>query len=325
VAKTILKRFKFVDLFAGIGGFRLGLERIGGKCVFGSEIDPHARAVYEMNFGEEPAGDIFQIAEFEVPEHDVVCGGFPCQPFSISGKQLGFNDARGTLFFEILRLVNYRQPKAIFLENVANYVGHKGGETLRTTVKLLEKAGYWVDWRVLNASNYGVPQARKRLYIVGIRNDFRGDEFVFPNAIHQSVKLKDYLLSDSQTKHLIIDRNDIRINGTLDPQLIFDGMDQKPIRVGILNKGGQGERIYSTEGHAITLSAHGGGAGAKTGCYLINGKVRKLHPKECKRLMDFPDNFKLHPNPAQSYKQFGNAVVVKLIELIGKEILKVIK
>jgi DNA (cytosine-5)-methyltransferase 1 len=278
-----------------------------------------------MNFGEMPAGDIFQVAEFEVPQHEIICGGFPCQPFSISGKQLGFSDARGTLFFEILRLINHHNPKAVFLENVANYVSHKDGETLRTTVKLLEKAGYSVDWRVLNASDYGIPQARRRLYIVGIRDDLDGEKFAFPKPTHETTKLQDILLEDSRTKHLIISRNDIKINVKPDSQMVFDGTDQKPIRVGIINKGGQGERIYSTKGHAVTLSAYGGGAGAKTGCYLVNEKVRKLHPEECRKIMDFPDTFKLHPSPAQSYKQFGNSVVVKLIELIGNEIVRVMK
>ena len=158
--------FTFIDLFAGIGGFRIGLERLGGQCVFSSEIDRHAAATYERNFGEKPAGDITRIHPDEVPLHDVLCGGFPCQPFSVSGKQRGFEDARGTLFFEVMRLVAAKRPRAVFLENVANYARHQNGDTLKRTVDMLEEEGYRVSHAILNASDFGVPQARRRLYIV---------------------------------------------------------------------------------------------------------------------------------------------------------------
>ena len=316
--------FKFIDLFAGIGGFRIGLERLGGKCVFSSEIDKHAVATYERNFGEKPAGDITKIAAEDVPDHDVLCGGFPCQPFSVSGKQLGFEDARGTLFFDVMRLVTAKGPRAVFLENVANFVRHRNGETLKRSISMLEDAGYQTKYAVLNASNYGIPQARKRVYIVGVRKDVMSGEFQFPVALDREVRLKDILLPKSKTKGMEIERDDIQIK-VMDPKEIAKRRANKPIQIGIINKGGQGERIYSPEGHGITLSAHGGGAAAKTGAYLVDGIVRRLHPIECRRLMGFPDSFKMDPRKGQSYKQFGNAVIATMIEAIGKEMLNAAK
>lgn len=317
------KAFRFIDLFAGIGGFRIGLERLGGECVFSSEIDKHAAATYQRNFGHKPSGDITKIDAAEVPDHDVMCGGFPCQPFSMSGKQLGFEDARGTLFFEVMRLVSAKRPKVVFLENVANYVKHQGGKTLQLTLGMLEDAGYATKWAVLNASDYGVPQARKRIYILGVRQDVAKGEFQFPEASGGQVLLKDLLLEGSAADAMRIDREDIKI--TKQPSEIAEILQRrpyKPVQIGIINKGGQGERIYAVEGHAITLSAHGGGAASKTGAYWVDGHVRKLHPEECRRLMGFPDGYRVDPRVNQAYKQFGNAVVANVIEAVGRNFVK---
>ncbi len=311
--------FTFIDLFAGIGGFRVGLERLGGRCVFGSEIDKHAIATYERNFGDKPAGDITKIEAEDVPSHDLLCGGFPCQPFSISGKRLGFEDARGTLFFEVMRLVNHHKPKAVFLENVANYKTHQGGKTLEITLGMLRDAGYLVRCEILNASNYGVPQARKRLYIVGIREDLEVGGFEFPEAHDGRTYLKDILLPASHVVESRIVRDDMRITKK-DISDEFKRRPNKPIKIGVINKGGQGERIYSIDGHAITLSAYGGGAAAKTGAYLVGDVVRKLDPRECARLMGFPEEYKIDPRRNQAYKQFGNAVVANVIEAIGRKL-----
>lgn len=311
--------FTFIDLFAGIGGFRLGLERLGGQCVFSSEIDKHAAATYERNFGEKPAGDITQIDAGDVPRHDVLCGGFPCQPFSVSGKQRGFEDARGTLFFEVMRLVAVKRPRAVFLENVANYARHQNGDTLKRTVSMLEGEGYRVSHAILNASDFGVPQSRKRLYIVGVRSDVESQAFAFPQSSSSGteVAIRDILVSNAEASDQVIDRSDIRIYGKESKP----GAG-KPAQIGVINKGGQGERIYSVEGHGITLSAHGGGAAAKTGAYLVDGVVRRLHPIECRRMMGFPEWFSIDPRRGQAYKQFGNAVVVPVIEVIGKKMLE---
>lgn len=316
--------FTFIDLFAGIGGFRIGLERLGGRCVFSSEIDRHAAATYERNFGEKPAGDITQIDASDIPSHDVLCGGFPCQPFSVSGKQLGFEDARGTLFFEVMRIVSAKQPKAVFLENVANYARHRNGDTLRRTLAMLEEQGYRTNHSILNASDYGVPQARKRLYIVGVRRDLASTEFKFPLPTGQRITVRDFLLPNEEAEGTILDRNDISITKN-DLSMEGKGDRGRPVQIGVINKGGQGERIYSPDGHGITLSAHGGGAAAKTGAYLVDGVVRKLHPIECRRLMGFPETFKIDPRRSQAYKQFGNAVVATVIEAIGRELIDVAK
>jgi len=316
--------FTFIDLFAGIGGFRIGLERLGGRCVFSSEIDKHAAATYERNFKEKPAGDITKIEASEIPDHDVLCGGFPCQPFSVSGKQLGFEDARGTLFFEVMRLVSAKRPRAVFLENVANYARHRNGDTLKRTLSMLEGEGYQTKHAILNASDYGVPQARKRLYIVGIRDDVVSGEFSFPRPIKEKISVREILLPKSKIRNTVIERNDISIT-KVSVDGILERRPNKPIQIGIINKGGQGERIYSPEGHGITLSAHGGGAAAKTGAYLVDGVVRRLHPIECRRMMGFPESFKIDPRSGQAYKQFGNAVVASVIEAIGKEMLDAAK
>ena len=314
---------KFIDLFAGIGGFRIALEQLGLECVFSSEIDCYARLTYKNNFGHCPEGDITKIGEFEIPSHDILCAGFPCQPFSISGKRLGFDDARGSLFHEILRITKYHTPRVIFLENVKNFVRHNKGKTFATVYNSLEKIGYDIYHKVINASLYGVPQARERVYIVAFCKSLNVKDFSFPEPTHEEIYLKDILVSNGKAESLFINRKDTVLYD--DVRDIKNKKHLRPIRLGIVNKGGQGERIYSVNGHAVTLSAYGGGIGAKTGLYLIKGKIRKLHVEECKRLMTFPDNYILSKNTNQAYKQFGNAVIVKIIRIIMKEVLRKIK
>jgi len=160
------QNFSFSDLFAGIGGFRIALESFGGKCVFSSEWDHYAALTYEHNFGEEPTGDITKIDEKDIPYHDVLCAGFPCQAFSISGKQGGFNDTRGTLFFDIARIAKYHKPKVLLLENVKHLVRHDNGKTLSTITRVLFDIGYEVFYEILDASDFGIPQSRKRVFFV---------------------------------------------------------------------------------------------------------------------------------------------------------------
>lgn len=323
---SALSNLTFIDLFAGIGGFRLALDSFGAKCVFTSEWDEHAQKVYKENFNDEVAGDITKIKEEDIPKHDILCAGFPCQAFSISGKQQGFDDARGTLFFDVARIVKHHQPKILLLENVKNFETHDHGKTLQTVKQILEEKtllnlGYSIFYQVLNASNYGIPQKRQRIYILGFRNDLGITNFDFPKPVRTCSKIKDLTLSDNETEKYIINRTDIilddarKIEGNIKGSII-----NKAFRIGIVNKGGQGERIYSENGHAITLSAYGGGVGAKTGLYLINGKIRKLAPRECARVMGFPEDFKISKSKTQSYKQFGNSVVVDILQYILKEI-----
>lgn len=311
-----LKGYKFIDLFAGIGGFRLALESFGAQCVYSNEWDKFAQETYHMNFGDIPEGDITQVDETSIPDHDILCAGFPCQPFSISGKQYGFEDSRGTLFFDVARIVKEKRPKVVFLENVKNFATHDGGKTIRVVKNTMLELGYSFQFRVLNPINYGIPQKRERVYMVCFRNDIERELFVFPQPFKLNRFVEDFLLPDNEVRDLIVNRTDLVLNDKVN----INYNSPSTIRVGTVGKGGQGERIYSPKGIAITLSAYGGGVFAKTGGYLINGQTRRLHPRECARIMGFPDSFKLHPNMNQAYKQLGNSVVVDVLQLITQQI-----
>ncbi len=316
VDKEYFKNWTFIDLFAGIGGFRLALESFGAKCVYSDDWDAAAQEVYYDNFGDMPEGDITKINETTIPDHDILCAGFPCQAFSISGNQRGFDDVRGTLFFDIVRIVQEKKPKIVFMENVKNFATHDGGKTLAVVKASMEKLGYVFRQRVLNAVDYGVPQKRERIYMVCFRKDIDTGSFTFPKPIKLTKHVEDLLINDiSLTENLYIDRPDICYNGIED-----NVYSNKSIRLGTVNKGGQGERIYSTKGAAITLSAYGGGIFAKTGGYLVNGRPRKLHPRECARLMGYPDTYKITKKDNQAYQQLGNSVVVDVLQYICIEI-----
>lgn len=311
-----LSRYTFIDLFAGLGGFRLALESLGAECVYSSEWDEPVRKVYSDNFDEIPDGDITQVDEKSIPDHDILCAGFPCQAFSISGKQHGFEDSRGTLFFDVARIVKEKQPKVVFMENVKNFASHDGGKTLEVVRATMEDLGYTFFYKVLSAVDFGIPQKRERIYMVCFRNDLNVASFNYPKPFELQKHVEDFLLSDeNMVSHLYVDRPDTYFNGKKD-----EHYSNKTIRLGIVNKGGQGERIYSTKGIAITLSANGGGVFSKTGGYLINGRTRKLHPRECARLMGFPDSYIISDSPNQAYKQFGNSVVIDVLQLIAIEI-----
>ncbi len=320
-----IKKAKFIDLFAGIGGFRIALESFGLQSVYTSEWDKYAQITFKENFGEIPDGDITKVNESDIPSHNILCAGFPCQAFSISGKQRGFEDTRGTLFFDIARIAKHHKPEVLFLENVKNFEKHNNGETLNVIKKTLDEIGYNVFHKVINASQYGAPTARKRIYFVCFRKDLGINNYSFPLPTNKHIKLKDFLEPDKNTKKYIIERDDIKIHNTKIAQDIFNNYPLKPIRVGTLNGGGQGERIYSDLGHAVTFSAYGGGAGSKTGAYLINNKVRKLSPRECARVMGFPEDFKIPVPDTQAYKQFGNSVVVPVLKKVFEKIIETLE
>lgn len=310
----------FIDLFAGLGGFRLALESLGAKCVYSNEWDEPVQKVYFDNFGDIPEGDITKVDEKLIPDHDILCAGFPCQAFSISGKQRGFEDSRGTLFFDVARIVREKKPKIVFMENVKNFATHDEGRTLAVVKGTMEELGYQFNAKVLNAVDYGVPQKRERIYMVCFRNDLKVSDFKFPKAFELSRHVEDYLLEDEElVKDLYVNRPDMYYNNTEDNQY-----SNKSIRLGTVNKGGQGERIYSTKGIAITLSAYGGGVFAKTGGYYVNGGARKLHPRECARIMGYPDSYRIATSSNQAYKQFGNSVVIDVLQYIAMEIGKAI-
>ena len=307
----------FIDLFAGLGGFRLALESLGARCVYSSEWDKQAQNVYQENFGERPNGDITQVDEKSIPDHDICCAGFPCQAFSISGKMRGFEDSRGTLFFDVARIVKEKKSKVVFMENVRNFARHDGGRTIKVVQNTMEGLGYSFNWKVLSALDYGVPQRRERVYMVCFRKDlFDGTDFEFPKPFPLTRHVEDFLLEDSPETAALYDE---RYPMTFNPKK-KDKYSAKAIKLAIVNKGGQGERVYSTKGIAVTLSAYGGGVFAKTGGYLVNGRPRRLHPRECARLMGYPDSYKMSKRPNQAYKQFGNSVVVDVLQYIGLQI-----
>lgn len=308
--------YTFIDLFAGMGGFRLALESLGAKCVYSNEWDKHAQQTYSINFNEIPEGDITQVDEKTIPDHDILCAGFPCQAFSISGKQKGFEDSRGTLFFDVARIVKEKTPMVVFLENVKNFATHDGGNTLDAVRNTMKELGYSFDYNVLNPTNYGMPQKRERIYIVCFRNDLERASFAFPKPFKLKRYVEDFLLPNIEVERYIVERDDLVLNDN--SNTIKNS--NSTIRVGTVGKGGQGERVYSPKGIAITLSAYGGGIFSKTGGYLIDGKTRRLSPRECARLMGFPDSYKLNPNESQAYKQLGNSVVIDVLQLIAKQI-----
>lgn len=241
---------------------------------------------------------------------------------------MGFADTRGTLFFDVARIAQHHQPSVLFLENVRNFETHDGGKTLKTVRGVLEDLGYTVFHKVINAAELGFPTARQRIYIVAFRNDLGVDPetgFQFPETVGKAGALKDFLDPEASPKELKIAKKAHVSKERAKPEFISKHLSKRPcspVRVGTIGNGGQGDRVYSPEGPAITLSAYGGGNAAKTGAYLIDGVVRKLSPRECANVMGFPTDFKLPSNPRHAYKQFGNSVVVGVIRAIGEQIEK---
>lgn len=316
IKEKLLENFTFIDLFAGLGGFRLALESLGCSCVYSNEWDKDVAKVYKENFGDDPLGDITKVDEKKLPNFEILCAGFPCQAFSISGKKLGFLDSRGTLFFDVARITKEKNPKVVFMENVKNFATHDGGKTLAVVKATMEELGYNFFYKVLNAADFGIPQKRERIYMVCFRKDLKVESFNFPKSFPLTKHVEDYLLNDEAlVKNLYVERSDTFMSKKEDNQYA-----NKPIRLRIVNKGGQGERIYSIKGTAVTFSAYGGGIFAKTGGYLINGKLRKLHPRECARIMGYPDTYKISQSSSQAYKQFGNSVVIDVLQLIAIKI-----
>jgi DNA (cytosine-5)-methyltransferase 1 len=315
--------FNFIDLFAGIGGFRLALESLGGKCVFSAEINPHACEMYEANYGDNPYNDITKLDPKNLPEFDILCAGFPCQAFSIAGKKKGFEEARGTLFFDICRILNEKKPKVVFLENVKNLVNHNNGETFKVIIGLLEDLGYFVSYRLLNAKNFGVPQNRERIIIVASLD--KKFNFDLVKLSKKKVSLNNILESNAEyiekEKYTLIEKTVQQ----KDSGLIFSGYLNKTIRKGVKDNSfhlsrvhRQPNRIYSAKGTHPTLSSQ-----ETAGRYYIlldNKEVRKLTIQECYRLMGFPPSFKLVGAKNKLYERVGNSVCVSMMQAIGKEI-----
>ena len=315
----------FIDLFCGIGGIRLGMESQKFKCIMSCDINSECRANYFENFSEMPQGDITKIDENSIPEHDILCAGFPCQPFSISGKQKGFEDTRGTLFFDICRIINSKLPKVVFLENVKHLIHHNKGNTLKTILEKLEELGYIVSWKVLNGADFGVPQNRERIIIVASRYG----KFDFNRVKKQSRKMLVNFL-DTSGDFEFLEPNEYTLLEEMKQQkisgLIFAGYRNKSIRkVGVrpntmhlsrVHK--QPNRIYSVNGIHPTLPSQ-----ESSGRYFIllnDNRVRKLTLNECWRIMGFPEDFKKISSVGEQYRQLGNSVCVPMIKAVAEEI-----
>lgn len=306
--------FTFIDLFCGIGGFRQALESVGGTCVFSSDKNKRARETYQANYGDMPAGDITKIPAADIPPFDVLCGGFPCQSFSIAGRQRGFDDPRGQMIFEIARIAEYHHPKILFTENVDNLISHDGGRTLATIVKLLEDLGYDVHYKVLKASDYGCATIRKRVYFVCFRKDLDVN-FSFPEPFESDIAVEDFLDCDVD-EHYYIDRPDIVFYKPDIPERVHD-----TYRMGYIGNVGQGRRIYSIKGLSPTFVVSARGPAGGTESYYIDGRVRRLTPDECKRIMGFPEEFIFPVAEARAYEQIGNTVCVPVLKAIAHQII----
>lgn len=322
--------FKFIDLFAGIGGFRLAMQNLGGKCIFTSEWDKEAQKTYRANFGEIPFGDITRedTKKFIPDNFDVLCAGFPCQAFSIAGRRGGFEDTRGTLFFDVAEIIKRKQPKAIFLENVKGLRNHNGGRTLETILNVLRNdLGYYVpEPQIINAKEFGVPQNRERIYIVGFRKDTGVTDFVYPKTTNEKVTFADikektvvptkYYLSTQYVQTLINHkaRHEGKGNG-FGYEIIPDNGIANAIVVG--GMGRERNLVLDNRITDFTPTTHIKGVVNKEG-------IRKMTPREWARLQGFPDNYIIPVADASAYKQFGNSVAVPAIQATANKILQLI-
>jgi len=309
IKKTRIKKtYKFIDLFAGVGGIRLGFEEIfkeNSSFVFASEIDKFAQQTYESNYGHLPSGDITKIEPLEIPNFDILLAGFPCQPFSNAGLKKGFEDTRGTLFFDIAQIAKYHKPQVLFLENVKGFRNHDKGNTFRVVKETLEELGYRVFAEVLNAKNFGVPQNRERIYIIAFLD--HTIEFEFPKPLEKSVKLGDILENNVNEKYTISDK-------------LWAGHQRRKLEH--KKKGnGFGYCIFNEESkYTSTISARYYKDGSEILIEQKDENPRKLSPREAGRLQGFPDNFKIVVSDTQAYKQFGNSVAVPVITAIAQKI-----
>jgi DNA (cytosine-5)-methyltransferase 1 len=300
------EQIRFIDLFCGIGGFRVAFEDachevdINANCVFSSDIDKYAQDSYEANFGERPHGDITQIDEKDIPDHDILFAGFPCQPFSIIGQMKGLDDTRGTLFFDIARILEEKQPKAFILENVKQLVGHDGGNTLKVILKSLKDLGYHVQYSVLNALDYGLPQKRERIVIVGHKEPIM---FTYPDPVRPYKPLSEILEDKADKKHYASEyiraKREESHKSSFYPSIWHE------------NKSGN---ICS---YPFSCALR---AGASYNYLLVNGE-RRLTPREMFRLQGFPDSYKIIVSDGQAKRQAGNAVPVNMIKAVVQKLL----
>ena len=304
-----IKSFTFIDLFAGIGGMRIPFDELGGKCVFSSEFDKFAVQTYQANFHHKPNGDISVIHEREIPKHDILLAGFPCQAFSLAGKRKGFNDTRGTLFFDIRRILLAKKPKAFLLENVKGLTNHDGGKTFQTIKNVLEgELHYKLHTKVLNAKDFGLPQNRQRVFLVGFK---KNTKFEFPNGNKKLTKVSQILSKRVSNKYTISD-------------LLWESHKQRKLR-NIKRGVGFGYSLFDrNDPYTRTISSRYYKDGSEILIFQKNKNPRKLTPREGLRLQGFPETFLMPVSDNQAYKQIGNAVPVNVVRYIAREMVKYI-
>lgn len=296
-----IESIRFIDLFCGIGGFRVAMDQacqennIIPECVFSSDIDKYCQDSYENNFGHRPTGDITKVDPKDIPDHDILYAGFPCQPFSIIGQMMGFEDTRGTLFFHIASILKEKKPTAFVLENVKQLVGHNKGETLRVIIKTLEELKYTVKVTVLNALDYGLPQKRERVVIVGHKENI---PFTYPEPVRPFKPLKEILEKKVDKKHYASDY-------IQEKRKLFH---QSSYKLSIWHENKSGNICSYPYSCALR-------AGASYNYLLVNGE-RRLTPREMFRLQGFPDTYKIIDNDTQARKQAGNAVPVNVVKAV---------
>jgi len=299
--------FEFIDLFAGVLGMRLAFQDAGGTCVFSSEWDKDSQKTYEANFGEVPSGDITKISVEEIPRFDVLLAGFPCQPFSTIGQRAGFkHETQGTLFYDVLRIISAKRPAAFLLENVKGLVSHDKGNTFETIKKSLTKEGYELHFQILDSSDYGVPQVRKRIYIVGFdKSKFKGEiDFSWPVPMKKKVGIGKFVEKN------IVDRP---ISKHLQKSYIFKIDDGRP------------EIIDQNSDFPVkTLVASYHKIQRLTGTFVADGPtgLRLLSTSECKAIMGFPKSFKIPVSRTQMYRQMGNSVAVPVVRLVASQLVE---
>lgn len=324
-SQPLVAKFNFIDLFAGIGGFRLAMRELGGRCVFSSEWDLSCQKTYYANFGETPVGDIQKIDEGDIPDHDILLAGFPCQAFSVAGRKAGFSDTRGTLFFDVARIISKKRPRAFILENVKGLAIHDKGRTLSTILSVLRNdLGYNVPApKVINAVDFGVPQNRERIFIVGFR-DSPSEGFDYPTGEKKRAKIADilekrpvdirYYLSQRYMNTLKNHRKRHEYKGNGFGYLI---LENKSIASAIVI-GGMGKERNLVADHRITDMT----------LYEKSDKnsefVRMMTPREWARLQGFPEEFRIVVSNTQAYKQFANSVAVPAVAAIGAKVVDIL-
>ena len=302
--------FDFIDLFAGIGGMRLAFENAGGLCVFSSEWDKDSQKTYEANFGEIPHGDITKIHTDEIPDFDVLLAGFPCQPFSTIGQRAGFkHETQGTLFYDVLRIISKKRPAAFLLENVKGLVSHDKGKTLEIIEKSLSKEGYEIQYKILDSADFGVPQVRKRIYIVGFdKSRFKGEiDFSWPTPSKKRIGIGKFVEQNIE---------DRPISKHLQKSYIFKLADGRP------------EIIDSDSDFPVkTLVASYHKIQRLTGTFVSDGPtgLRLLSTNECKAIMGFPKSFKIPVSRTQMYRQMGNSVAVPVVKKVAEEMVDTLR